>query len=182
LQPTTGFPGLDPATLGGRTDPMLGAYVASSGAVAGLIPAGPRGPEVFTWMTADNVSLTLRGGGVVQGTRGLGADLHLADVAQTAALLAAGRAGTAVRRHVYLDGLYRPAEIRLDCTITPQGAEVLVLNGQRRPVRRFEEQCAGGGHSVVNTFWRDARGPLIRQSSQWLGPELGMIHLQRLND
>lgn len=182
LQPTAGFPGLDPALLGGRTDPMMGAYVESSGAVAGLIPAGPRGGAVATWMTADNISVSLLGGGVVVGTRGLGADLHLADVSQTAALVAAGRAGTAERRHVYLDPLYRETEVRLSCTLAPTGAEVLVLNGQRRPVQRFQEHCSGGGHQVTNTYWRDARGPTIRQSSQWLGPELGMIHLQRLND
>lgn len=181
LQPTAGFPGLDPALIAGRSDPMMGAYLPARAAVSGLVPVGQNGPHA-TWQTADGIAVTLLGGGLVSSTRGMGDDLHASDAAQSAALVAAGRAGTAARRHVYLDGVYRPQELRLTCTIAPRGAEVLVLNGQRRPVVRIDEHCQGQGQDFTNTYWRDARGPLIRQSTQWLGPSLGVIHLQRLID
>jgi hypothetical protein len=181
LQPTAGFPGLDPALIAGRSDPMMGAYLPASAAVSGLVRAGQNGPHV-TWQTADSIAVTLVGGGLVSSTRGLGDDLHASDLAQSAALVAAGRAGTAERRHVYLDGLSRPQSLRLTCTVTPGGPEVLVLNGQRRPVVRIDERCQGQGQDFTNTYWRDARGPVVRQSTQWLGPSLGVIHLQRLID
>lgn len=181
LQPVGTFPGLDPALLAGRNDSMMGAYLQSSGAVAGLIPAGQSGSYI-SWRTADGVGLTLVGGGLATSSRGLGMDLHAADVAQSAALITAGRAGTAQRRHVYLDGIYRQTSMRFDCTIQPGGSETLVLNGQRRDVVRIDERCQGEGQSFANIYWRDARSPLIRQSLQWLGPELGSVHLQRLID
>jgi hypothetical protein len=180
LQPTPGFPGLDPALIAGRSDPMMGAVLPARGAVAGLTPVALAARP--TWRTADGVSLTLVGGGLVASTRGLGADLDASDVAASAALIEAGRGGTARRRHIYRDALYRPVTLVFDCTIAPVGPEVLVLNGQRRPVLRLDERCAGAGLSFTNSYWRDARGPLIRQSTQWLGPELGVIHLQRLID
>lgn len=181
LRPTAGFPGLDPALIAGRTDPTLGAYLPVREAVSGLVLVGRNGPHA-TWHTADQIALVLYDGGLVASTRGLGPDLHASDVSQSAALIAAGRGGTAERRMVFLDGNYRPRSLRLTCTIAPQGAEVLVLNGQRRPVLRFDERCEGRGQSFTNTYWRDQRGPLIRQSTQWLGPSLGVIHLQRLID
>lgn len=181
LRPTPGFPGLDPALIAGRSDPMMGAVLPSIEAVAGLVPGGESGGHA-QWRTADNVAIMLTGGGIVSSTRGLGADLHASDVAQTTALVADGRAGQAERLHVYMDGAYARSELRFTCTVQPQGAETLVLNGRSRPVVRIDEACAGGGVTFTNVYWRDARGPLVRQSSQWLGPELGVIHLQRLND
>lgn len=181
LQPTAGFPGLDPALIAGRTDPTLGAYLPSRAAVSGLMLVGRNGPHA-TWHTADQIALVLYDGGVVASTRGLGPDLHASDVSQSAALIAAGEGGTAERRMVFMDGHYRPRSLWLTCTVTPQGSEVLVLNGRRHAVLRLDESCTGRGQSFTNTYWRDAHGPVIRQSTQWLGPNLGVIHLQRLID
>ncbi len=181
LRPTPGFPGLDPALIAGRSDPMMGAVVPRRDAVAGLVPlyAGPRHQ---VWQTADRISITLVSGGVVTSTRGLGPDLHASDAEASASLIAAGRAGQTTRRHVYLDGLFRPQNLSFTCTVQPAGREVLVLNGRQRPVLRIDETCSGSGHSFTNVYWRDAAQPLIRQSTQWIGPDLGVIHLQRLID
>jgi hypothetical protein len=181
LRPTAGFPGLDPALIAGRSDPMMGAVVPSIDSVAGLVPGGA-GNGYFQWRTADNVAITLAVGGLVTSTRGLGADLHASDVAQSVALVAEGRAGQAERRHVYLDGVHAPTEMRFTCTVQPQGRESVVVNGRTHAVLRIDETCAGQGQTFINTYWRDAGSVLIRQSTQWLGPELGVIHLQRLID
>lgn len=181
LQPTAGFPGLDPALIAGQTGPLMGAYVETRQALAALVPAGQNANTV-TWLTADNIAVSLSGPGILTSTRGLGADLHAAETSQTAALIVAGNAGTAQRRHVYLDGIYRPQTVTLTCTLSPAGAETLVLNGRSHRTVRFDETCVGADVPVTNRYWRDARGTTIRQSSQWIGSELGMIHLQRLND
>jgi len=179
LQPTSGFPGLDPALLAGYRHPAMGAYVSRTQALAALtLVSSARG--LAHWRTTDDVSLTLSGPGVLVATRGLGEDLHAADASQTAALIAAGQAGTAQRRHVYLDGVFAQQRVTLTCTVQPVGPETLVLGGRSLPTLRFDERCEGAGEPIVNSYWRDARGPLIRQSSQWVGPRIGMIHLQRL--
>ena len=181
LQPTPGFPGLDPALIAGRSDPMMGAVVPSSGAVAGLVPGG-FGNGYFQWRTADNVAVTLAVGGLVTSTRGLGGDLHASDVAQSVALVAEGQAGQAQRLHVYLDGVYARTEMRFTCTVQPVGRESLVLNGRTHAVLRIDETCTGSDQSFTNTYWRDVGSVLVRQSTQWIGPEVGVIHLQRLID
>jgi hypothetical protein len=181
LQPTPGFPGLDPSLIAGQTTATMGAYLEDRQALAALVPSGRNG-AVQTWLTADQIALSLTGGGVLTATRGLGSDLHAADAGQTAALIAAGQGGSAERRHVYLDGLFRPVSVTLTCTVQPAGTETLVLNGRRHATLRFDERCQGAEGPVVNRYWRDASGPVIRQSSQWIGPGVGMVHLQRLVD
>lgn len=182
LRPTAGFPGLDPSALGAHSTAAIGAYLEDRQALAALVPSGSNG-AVVTWVTADQISLSLTGGGILTSTRGLGGDLHGAEAGQTAALVAAGRAGTAARRHVYLDGSYRPQSMTLTCTVQPAGTERLVLNGRAHATQVFDERCTReDGPAIANRYWRDAAGPTIRQSSQWVGPGVGMIHLQRLID
>lgn len=182
LRPTPGFPGLDPAVIAGVTMPLMGAYLESLQAVSALSPAASNGP-VDTWQTSDQVMMSFVGGGVLVSSRGLAGDLHAADASQTAALIGAGRGGAAQRRHVYLDGVFARQTVTLTCTVEPSGAETLRLNGRAHATLRFDETCSdGAGLRVVNRYWRDARGPTIRQSSQWIGPIAGTIHLQRLND
>jgi hypothetical protein len=185
LRPTAGFPGLDPAVIAGRTEPTMGAWLPLREAVAGLGLVAAQGGHAI-WQTADNSQITLAGGGVLVSTRGLGADLHASDAAQTVALITAGRAGTATRRHVWVDPLYRQIDLTLSCTITPAGRETLRLNGRAHPVLRLDEACTGslptGPVAIANTYWRDVRGPTLRQSIQWIGPDLGQIYLQRLVD
>jgi hypothetical protein len=179
LQPTPGFPGLDPALVAGQTVPMMGAYLEDRQALAGLVAVETNG-GVVSWRTADNIGLSMSQSGLLIATRGLGGDLHAADISQTAALIASGQSGTVRRSHVYLDGVYRPVPVDLTCTITPAGTETLVLNNRSLRTIRFDETCRNGDTTVTNRYWRDATGPLIRQSSQWVGPGVGVVHLQRL--
>lgn len=181
-----GFPGLDPALVAGQQVSIMGAYLEASGAVAGLAAAGQNG-GVITWHTADGTALALAGGGIVTSTRGLGHDLHAADTARSAALIAAGHQGTVTRRHVYLDGNFRETTLTLTCTVTPEGRETLALGTRRHDTLRLSETCrTAPGTSpeaaFTNRYWRDANATLIRQSAQWIGPEAGTIYLQRLID
>lgn len=181
LEPTPGFPGLDPALVAGAGMPILGAYLESRGLVAGLAIAAQQGGRV-TWATADNVAVTLSDDGVLLSSRGLGADLLASDSAQTQALIARGQGGTAQRRHTYLDGVFVPVRVSLTCTVTLDGPEALTLGSRHHATLRFTETCQGDGLSVTNRYWRDQRGSRIRQSMQWIGPQAGTLYLQRLID
>lgn len=160
--------------------PLLGVELPMRNATARLAPSGRNG-EVTTWRSVDAVSLSLRAPGVLVATRGLGDDLLIADVDATAAALTRGVTGAVQRRHVRLDGNLQQQEVRFACTLTDAGSERITVGGRMRDTRRFDERCEGGAAgSFTNRYWRDAAGPVIWQSEQWGGPELGLLRLQRL--
>ena len=109
-----------------------------------------------TFMTPNEQAVIMRGL-MLTGTRGLGHDLSVAEASQSAALIAAGRSGTArrVMRYFSSDGLERP--IDFTCQIGPgPKAGVMV------------EDCSGHGMSFQNSYL-----PSTGVSRQWIGPGLG---------
>jgi hypothetical protein len=182
LRPTPGFPGLEPAVIARHQQgALMGGYLESRDAMAVLVLAATN-RDTQTWFTADQVSLSMSGGGMLVSTRGLGPDLQAANVSQSAALIAAGRSGSAQRRHVYIDGVLSRYDRVFSCDVQQTGTQTLVLNARSYRTLTFDENCRGDGIQFTNRYWRDAAGPTIRQSTQWIGPELGVVHLQRLID
>lgn len=180
LQPTAGFPGVDPALIVGVTAPLSGGWLPSRQALATMTPTHAQGERTL-WATADGVTFTLFGGGLVVSTRGLGTDLHASEVGDLHRLIAAGQAGQAARLQLHLDGAYAERPLRLTCTVQPEGPETLQINGRSLRTLRIIETCSGAGdQAITNRYWRDENGPIIRQSVQWLGPDLGSLYLQRL--
>lgn len=118
-----------------------------------------------TFMTRNEQALILRGF-MLTGTRGLGHDLSTVEAAQSAALIAAGRSGTAQRvmRYYSADGLERP--IDFTCQVGP---------GPRPGV--MVEDCAGHGLSFQNSYL-----PGAGVSRQWIGPGLGYATIQVLRN
>lgn len=116
-------------------------------------------------------------GGMVIATRGLGHDLQSADVAQNAALIRAGRAGSSNRTMRYLDGEWTERPLPMSCTIAPQGAIAL---GAGISATKVVETCEGAGLRVENNYL--LRGGQIIASRQWLGPQLGYIDLKVLRN
>lgn len=160
--------------------PRLRAALPRRGTSADLVAVGQNG-DVVTWVSPDEVSLALLEPGVLIATRGLGQDLHIAEAGGSAAALAGGSPGAAARRHLRLGGDQRLAESRHDCTLVAAGPEALRLDDRTVRTLRFEERCSGGvAGSFVNRYWRDATRPVIWQSEQWIGPEVGHVRLQRL--
>ena len=141
-----------------------------------------RNDTVTTWRTQDAVSLGLADPGVLIATRGLGEDLHIADAAQTIAALADGRGGSARRTHVTVGADQQARGTGIDCTLATAGRETLTLGERQRPALRIEERCDGPQGSFTNIYWRDPTRPVIWQSVQWIGPEVGSIRLQFLSD
>lgn len=118
-----------------------------------------------TFMTKNEQALIMRGF-MLTGTRGLGHDLSVAEAAQSASLISAGRSGTATRvmRYFSGDGLERP--INFTCQIGPgPKAGVMV------------EDCSGHGISFQNSYL-----PGAGVSRQWVGPGLGYVTIQTLRN
>lgn len=182
LTPTAGFPGIDPGVIQGVDRSLLGVYVESHENLAGLGAVESGGGRVH-WRTLDNVEIVTSSRGMVLATRGLGKDLQAADASQTEALIAAGRSGRAERRHVYLDGIYAAEDLRMSCQVERGAEQAISVNNRVHRVIRFDETCSGAEETIHNSYWRDVASPgIIRQSSQWVGAELGHFYLQRLVD
>ncbi|RNF35365.1 YjbF family lipoprotein [Paracoccus methylarcula] len=118
-----------------------------------------------TYMTPSEEALIMRDGMLV-GTRGLGNDLSVAEPA-TAALIRAGRSGSAPRvmRYFSGDGLERP--LSFDCDVGPGPKAGVIV-----------ENCRGHGVSFQNSFM--VQGGQIPVSRQWIGPSLGYVTIQTL--
>lgn len=119
-----------------------------------------------TYMTKNEQAIILRDG-MLAGTRGLGHDLAVAEMAQSSALIRAGRSGQAQRTMRYWtgDGLERP--LPLDCTIGPGPKPGVTL-----------ESCRNGALEVQNHYM--IQGGRVTVSRQWIGPNLGYVTIQEL--
>jgi hypothetical protein len=161
---------------------LLAVELPARGASARLVPSGQNG-DVTTWRSADAVSLSLRAPGVLIATRGLSPDLHIADAGATAAALARGTPGRTGRQHRWLDGNLVPQVTDYSCDLVLAGRERIETAGRHRDTLRFEERCTDGGQeSFVNIYWRDPARPIVWQSVQWVGEELGALRMTRLGN
>ncbi|MDS9466047.1 YjbF family lipoprotein [Paracoccus sp. MBLB3053] len=119
-----------------------------------------------TYMTKNEQALVLRDG-MLAGTRGLGHDLSVAEMAQSSALIRSGRSGQAQRvmRYWTGDGLERP--LRLDCSIGPGPKAGVII-----------ESCKNGPLEFQNNYI--VQGGRVTVSRQWIGPNLGYVTIQEL--
>lgn len=152
------------AALAANPGPLILVGLESSGTTQVMALTGQNG-GMRTFMTPSEQALILRGF-MLTGTRGLGRDLSVAEAAPSAALIQAGRSGTAQRvmRYYSGDGLERP--IDFTCRIGPgPNAGVMV------------EDCSGHGLSFQNSYL-----PSAGVSRQWIGPGLGYATIQVLRN
>jgi len=119
-----------------------------------------------TYMTTNEQALILRDG-MLAGTRGLGHDLSVAEMAQSSALIRSGQSGQArrVMRYWTGDGLESP--LTLDCTV-----------GRGPKPGVMVESCRKGPLEFQNNYL--VQGGRITVSRQWIGPNLGYVTIQEL--
>lgn len=140
-------------------------------------------PPVRTWINADDSTLSITRQGLVLRTAGLGRDLMTADTGQTAAALGRGTSAIARRVHRLLDGEDRAIATAYACQITPRGAATITLPTGRFATTLTEETCTDvTGQSFTNSYWTDTATGTLRQSRQWISPEVGSLTLQVLHD
>lgn len=181
LEPVGAFPGVDPALIAGVTNPLIGVYLEDSGALA-TVGMPSRAGAVTTWMSGDSRTIAVLDPGIVIATRGLPVDLHAAEAGSVAHAVAQRRAASYTRDHRMLDSTYAPRILRLACELRAEADETLVINQKLRQTRRMAEACtaAPDGAVIENIYWVDVDSPIIWQSRQWLGPEVGAAFLQLL--
>ena len=150
--------------LAANPGPLILAGFEDQGTTQVLAMMGENG-GMRTYMTKAEQALILRGF-MLTGTRGLGSDLSVAEADASAALIAAGRSGSArrVMRYYSGDGLERPLEFACNIGAGPS-AGVMV------------EDCAGHGISFQNSYL-----PAAGVSRQWVGPGTGYVTIQVLRD
>ena len=166
------------AQLDTVTTPLLAAELTRAGTLATLVPAGQNG-DVVTWRSRDEVSLSLDHG-VVVATRGLGADLMAADVADTLLMLRGGHPQDGYTRiYTYLDGEYQIRFVAFRCREEVTVSERIEIVEEFHNTMRVEESCFSPEGNVANTYWV-AQDGTIWKSRQWIGLGLGYMETQLL--
>jgi len=144
----------------------LRVSLPSRGAQAVLGPVSRSG-DVTVWQTLDGISLSFRGGVLIE-TRGLGDDLMSSDAAGTLAMLrGATDGGYYPQIRTYLDGEQRTVFRAFQCRRSGGGQG------------RIDESCVSTDRTVTNSYWLDATGDVIR-SRQWVGPAVEYMETQRV--
>ena len=156
--------------------PLMAARLTGPGTFATLVPVGVNG-DVFTWRSADDITLSLKQG-IVVATRGLGQDLMAADVDDTLKMLR-GYAQGYTRIHTYLDGEYQTHFQAFTCRTDGQSAERIEIVGHFHQTQRVEESCFSPDQRIANTYWVDSGGT-VWKSKQWVSPSLGYMETELL--
>jgi hypothetical protein len=170
--PAEPFPEPTRAQLDADGRPLLRAFIPDRDANALLFQIGANGP-FQTWATVDAKTLSLNDGLLTQ-TRGLGGDLMSSRLPPGAAIRSAR--GQVTRMHTYLGPNDQTLVIEFDCVLSDQGAEQVTISGLGYATRRVAERCAGPGIAFENLYWVQSGGK-IRQSLQWVGPDVGNVAL-----
>ncbi len=163
-------PARDPSAMAAEalrvnSGPLIMVGLENMGTTQVMAMTGENGGQ-RTYMTKNEQALILRGG-MLAGTRGLGHDLSVAEMSNSAALIRAGRSGQArrVMRYWTGDGLERP--MSFDCTIGPGPKAGVIL-----------ESCQNGPATFQNNYI--VSGGRVTVSRQWVGPNLGYVTIQEL--
>ena len=169
-------PSLTRAAFDQGGNPLIRARIEKVGDIAYLGKINEsRG--VITWASVDGSALSLRDG-VVIATRGLGTDL-MSSAAPTANDLA--NVSSVQRRHYYLFGGETEQLRAFECQIADAGPERIVVLQLAYDTRHRIESCTDdSGLAFENHYWFDNRA-IIRQSRQWISPDVGFLELQDLN-
>lgn len=158
--------------------PAIAVSVEERDQLAGVVRIAQNGP-VSTWLSVDNVTLSLDEG-MLTATRGMGFDLHSADVSASKALILGRRGGRANRFQSYLGGEHQVEIQVFVCEISNAGPTEVPFGAARLPATLMRESCSGRDREFFNLYWvADGSGEILL-SRQWAGPDLGMLTLKRL--
>lgn len=133
------------------------------------------------WRGDDGVSFVMLND-IVIATRGIGADLFLADAGGVRAAVAQ-KTGTVVRSHSWLDGENREVNVRYDCVISVAGFETVDLISRNVAAERISETCYVPGAdspAFTNDYWIGVSDGQLWQSNQWISEQVGYVFVQHL--
>lgn len=169
---------LTPEALATIDGPILIIELPDRDAEAGAQILNTRGPYVL-WSTQNAIHFTFRNG-VLQSTRGISGDLMSANLDEVVPAIQ-GRRSEAIRIHRYLDGEDQIVARAFVCSYARQGGQrITTVTGTFRTTK-VTETCTSTDRSIENHYWLDGRGT-VRKSKQWVGPFVGFVLTERVND
>ncbi|MBI1171148.1 hypothetical protein GC209_07080 [bacterium] len=157
--------------------PIYSVTLKKTNANALMTPYGQNGP-VQTWASGTPQTVSLRDG-ILVATRGYGADIMTSEAPSLAQVRSAS--GEFHRIYYYLDGADQSSTLELDCSFAAGGTDTVTVVGQSYATHRVTEDCTSPSVTFQNVYWFDASGK-IRQSDQYVSPELATMRLQRVID
>ncbi len=157
--------------------PFYGVAIAKVQYISVMAPYGQNGP-VQTWASGTHETISLKDG-ILVATRGFGNDM-MTSIAPNQSQISSA-VGAFRRVYYYLDGGDQSKSLEFDCTYAKSGAEALTILGLSYDTHRVSETCANRTIQFENVYWFDSSNKL-RQSLQFVSPELVNMRLQRLID
>jgi hypothetical protein len=172
---------LTPAVVASVVQPFLLVEVPQTKAIATMALFYRRG-NVEDWRDAEGAGLVLKDN-ILTATRGLGADLHDAQVSGLEGALAAG-GGTTERLYRRLDGENRIIQAQYACVVSSMfELEQVDLIAKKIAAQRMVETCSPANHeglSIQNEYWLDVADRKIWKSRQWLNEQSGYVVITHL--
>ena len=165
------------ASLANVKGPVFLGEVPSRKARGTLVRASVN-QGVETFVSRDNLSFAIRDGGIIIGTRGFGDDLMAADSSGLMSALVRGN-GSVTRKMKLFASEGQLQTFTYTCTVSRDAQEDIEILGRSHSTTRVRETCLGGAlGEFSNVYWMEAGQ--IRQSGQWIGPDVGHIVLQKV--
>ena len=134
---------------------------------------------ISVWRATDGALLHLRGG-VLVGSRGIGADIISSDATSTIRAIATARSGQGERRYFVSNGDHSDTELVLRCSIDNLGREDTQIVNLKFTTVHLRETCSGGANNrvrIINDYWVQPASGIVRRSRQWAGPLSGYFEL-----
>jgi hypothetical protein len=157
--------------------PIYSVTIKKTGYANMMTPYG-QNRNVQTWASGTPETVSLRDG-ILVATRGFGNDIMTSVAPDLSRLRGAG--GSFHRIYYYLDGADQPFSLEFDCQYEAKGSETVTVVGQSYATRRVNENCASATTRFQNVYWFEGSGKL-RQSDQFVSPQLATMRLQRVID
>ena len=100
-----------------------------------------------------------------------------ADATDAAKAILTAKPASYERRYRWLDGEDAQVEGQFDCTLEFVDTAKVEIVEHTHKARHMRESCAIAGLTIVNDYWVGMAKPVIWQSRQWIGQELGYLNL-----
>lgn len=169
-----------PSIVAGAQEPFILVALPARDASATLRAFAQINGKI-DWRGNDGISIVIAND-VVVATRGLGADLFLAEASDSRATVA-DQAGLIRRSHSWLDGENRAVGIDYGCTISVVGREPIYLITRITITEKISETCREVGsetNSFTNNYWVGVDDGVVWQSRQWISDPVGYILIQHI--
>ncbi|MEX0281239.1 MAG: YjbF family lipoprotein, partial [Arenibacterium sp.] len=80
-------------------------------------------------------------------------------------------------------GAFEEAALPFSCQVEDQGPTKINIIELSYTVRYVRERCEmADGSAITNEYWIDSRRPIVWESRQWGGPDIGYFRIRRVKE